>query len=277
MKTKEYIKRHLSQYPGKSFCGSFHLVPESDGVTDSFVITKYGFLASYPGRFPLFVRLGVYFHLIVDFFGHFVSVMKNAKQTLSIIRESKSFRALKEASGARKIVLRIKYAALFPLQFIFSSLNRGRYISMYGRPSKLLDKCTSGTFQKTKSSGPAACYCREDVEFLCRPENIALAKSMKRYFGPEEYFSQTLLYNSETQRKNFLDENLCATDYYMRGPKDVLRYLDPGQKLGEEWQNYQFRHICFLRKVTNHETYDAVESALVKQSRLEADSPDKSI
>ncbi len=242
--------------------GSFHLIPESNGVIDSFAITRYAFLSSYTGHFPFFVRLGVWINLAADFFYNLISVLKNTKRTLNVIKQSKSFQAMISSRGIKKIFLRIRYTVLFPLQFVFSSLNRGRYIGMYGRASELRKLCTGGTFLKTRSSGPAACYCPEDVEFLCRAENMKLAQSMKRYFGPEEYFAQTLLYNSETQRKNFLDESLCATDYYMQGPQDVLCYLDPGKKLGKEWQNYQFRHICFLRKVNDFKIWDLVENRL---------------
>ena len=266
IKTKEYIKAHLAQFKGRSFLGSCHIISQITSYaipyeTQATLLTGYFFGIPCRRRLPFAMRWQMYFYAVLDFFYYLMPILKNARQTLRKMARAKSFPALQPHAGIRKIVLWVKYIFLFPIRFAIFSLMRSGSLGIYGQVSKLYDYCTSGTFQKTKSPGPAACYCCEDVEFLCRPENIKLAKSMKRYHSCEEYFCQTLLYNSETQRKNFLDENLCATDYGMRGLKDVLRYLDPRADLAR----YQFHHVCFLRKVADPEIYHIVEERLLKQ------------
>ncbi len=92
---------------------------------------------------------------------------------------------------------------------------------------------------------------------------------MKHYFAPEEFFCQTLLYNSPTQRKNFLDETLCATDYEIQETENILRYLKKEEfkdsLLCGVKKNYRFEHICFLRKVSNKQTWQRIETILKGQ------------
>ncbi len=270
VKTKEYIKAHLARFKGRSFLGSCHWHSEhcSERLEINqwhlLLLTRYSFLVSVCRHFPIFCRLKIYLYTISDFFYYLIPILKHARETLGRMARAKSFQALSQSSGLKKWVLLMKYIFMFPFRFIIISLENSYFglSMMYGKPSRLLYLCEGNIFQKSKSAGPAGCYCQDDVAFLCRQENIKLAKSMKRYFAPEEYFTQTLLYNSKTQRKNFLDENLCATDYEMKSLDDVLCYLEPGSNLRE----YKFSHVCFLRKVADPEIYHIVEKHLLKQS-----------
>ena len=277
VKTKEYIKAHLAQYCTKSFCGSFSISTriKSKGLpyeTDAIVLAGYFWGHQGGWRLPFWPRLRSYAYAVADFIYYLVPIMKNAKKTWGNMKKARSYSVLSQSSGRRKFFLGIWYILLFPLRFFIFSLCRSGCVGMYGKLSPLYFRCVTGELRTTKSPGPVSCYCREDVEFLCRPENIKLAKSMKRYFAPEEYFCQTLLYNSETQRKNFLNENLCAADYTMGSREKVLSYLceqtfkDAMTRDGVP-MGYKFSHVCFLRKVADPEVFNEVESRLLGKDK----------
>ena len=244
--------------------------PKCPGTSDAFRLSRYyyTFLGG-KSRSPLHIRLKDAVRAVADCFFYAVPILSNMRETLYRMACAYPFRSLYQSCGSfgGKVKFVFGYVMRFPWRFIVRALcGRETWIGNYGKKSRLLSLCAQGHFQVTKSAGPAACYCREDVEFLCRPENIALAKSMKRYFGPEEYFSQTLLYNSETQRKNFLDESLCATDYHLQDVNAVLNYLEedkfPAGEFCDMSKDYHFQHICFLRKINDSKIWDFVEGKL---------------
>ena len=275
IKTKQYIKAHLAKYKGKSFCASFNFVPEipfpkCPRTTDAFRLTRYyyTFLGG-KGRSTLNGCLKDAVHVVLDCFYYAVPILLNMRETLYRMACTYPFRTLYRSrdSLGEKIKFVFGYIMCFPWRFIVYMLcGRETWIGNYGKKSKLLSFCTGGEFRVTKSSGPSACYCREDVEFLCRPENIKLAKSMRRYFGPEEYFCQTLLHNSAKQKKNFLNESLCATDYFLQDANAVLNYLEgdkfPTGEFCDVSKDYHFQHICFLRKINDPKIWDFVEGRL---------------
>lgn len=93
---------------------------------------------------------------------------------------------------------------------------------------------------------------------------------MGRYLGPEEYFCETLLYNDSIQRKNFLNENLCVSDPNIEVLNDTLRYTNPYRfsdiLVYSVPMNFQFEHVCFLRKVSDPAIFAAVKKSLQEQS-----------
>ncbi len=276
VKTKEYIKAHLAHHAGESFCGCDHIIAEvslagTPCKADAFLLTGYFFGLTCYKRLSPAARLKMFMYGAADFFYYLIPILKNSKQIWHEMKQARSFRALSGCSGIKKIIALMKYIVLFPLRFILISLERFDCVSRYAKPSKLLSVCKNKTFQKTKSAGPAGCYCYDDVQYLCRLENIELAKSMRRYFSSEEYFCQTMLYNSETQNKNFLNESLCATDYTIKKFEDLMPYLDEREfrdftESSCTPREYKFQHICFVRKVADKEIYSMLESHLLKQS-----------
>ncbi len=151
VKTKEYIKSHLSSYVGKSFLGCLHFMPEiplleCKYASDAFRLTRHYYAFQGGKKVPLMLCLQSLLYVGADLFIYALPIIKNLPETFLRACALHSSCALCSSSSlGKRLKNTLEYLIYFPYRlFKCALIGRETRIGNYGKKSALLSVCARG-------------------------------------------------------------------------------------------------------------------------------------